>query len=671
MSESNNKQPPKQFNVGGLLTNDSYIIPMYQRNYAWEEGEITQLIQDVVDYQKEHPNSPYYIGTLVVHRREDGKYETIDGQQRLTTLTLLAAGLKKQKVDVINFKWPEQPNITFENRENSRLTFEAIFKETPNNIAKDSINPALFNGYQIIERELPKLLKQHHVDRAAFATYLLNNVQIMRVEVPHDTDLNHYFEIMNSRGEQLEKHEVLKANLLSVLENGIDDVEEKAKSKACLYLIWEACANMERYVQAGFSLEQRNAVFGAKDWCSLSAKSFDDLVTKLNPTQKSGGAEYKADPDFQSPTLSEIINSSIAPDDKEKEKNEDAPQRFNSVINFPNFLLQVLRIYLNALKCGSSSTSIVEVPLDDKRLLGIFQEHLLQGDQNNVERVKRFAFALLRCKYLYDHYVIKREFIKDKDGWSLKRYKWNDSNKAASYVNTFGAEEESSAENRTVLMLLAAFHVSTPSQAYKHWLSGAVNWLYQQNQPIRVESYRSALELLAKAFMRDRFLVTTDKKEYSEIIYANQGQPKSDCPDYKTMVECLSYGEIENNFVFNYLDYLLWKQKKDARITNFEFTFRSSVEHFYPQHPFDGHPKWREEPLNAFGNLCLISHSKNSRLSNNTPQAKRDHYAQGLIDSIKQYLMMKAMEKGNRWSQDTMWEHQNEMVDVIITALAG
>lgn len=669
MSESNNKQPPKQFNVGGLLTNDSYIIPMYQRNYAWEEGEITQLIQDVVDYQKEHPNSPYYIGTLVVHKREEGKYETIDGQQRLTTLTLLAAWLKNHPVDspTKGSIWPQQPNITFENRENSHLTFAAIFDNKTKNLAEDSINSALLNGYQIIERELPKLLKQHNVDQADFATYLLKNVQIMRVEVPHDTDLNHYFEIMNSRGEQLEKHEVLKAKLLSVLEKGVANAIEKVQSKACLNLIWEACANMEKYVQTGFPPEQRTAVFD-EDSINSELSEFDKLRTGL--FEKQGPV---ATTNTSGRSLSEIINSPIAPDDKKKEKNEDAPQRFNSVINFPNFLLQVLRIYRNTPKDNASSTNIVEIPLDDKRLLAIFQEHLLQGDQNKVERVKGFIFALLRCKYLYDHYIIKREFIKAKDGWSLKCYKWSEGNNSP-YANTFGAEGESNRENRSILMLLAAFHVSTPSQSYKHWLSGALKWLYQQNQPISAANYRSALESLAKAFMRVRFLVAENKESYDDIIFSKLGQPNSQLSD--SMEERLSYGNIENNFVFNYLDYLLWKQheseqKKDDKITDFEFTFRSSVEHFYPQHPLPGHEEWEPDQLNAFGNLCLISHSKNSRLSNNTPQAKRDHYTQGLIDSIKQYLMMKAVEKGKGWSQDTMWEHQNEMVDVIKTALAG
>ena len=67
---------------------DHYLIPPYQRNYAWREPEISQLIQDIIDSSK-LSDKQYYIGTLVTYHRNDGKYEVIDGQQRLTTLSLL------------------------------------------------------------------------------------------------------------------------------------------------------------------------------------------------------------------------------------------------------------------------------------------------------------------------------------------------------------------------------------------------------------------------------------------------------------------------------------------------------------------------------------------------------------------------------------------------------
>gem|GEM_PF-4369312 len=69
-------------------TTDHYVIPRYQRAYAWEDKEITQLIDDIngIDFSEN-----YYIGSLVVARVKDKMetYEVVDGQQRLTTLYLL------------------------------------------------------------------------------------------------------------------------------------------------------------------------------------------------------------------------------------------------------------------------------------------------------------------------------------------------------------------------------------------------------------------------------------------------------------------------------------------------------------------------------------------------------------------------------------------------------
>ena len=68
---------------------DKYVVPLYQRNFAWTEREINLLLQDIYDSFRKAPDSNYYIGSLIVLRRQDGTLEVIDGQQRLTTMVLL------------------------------------------------------------------------------------------------------------------------------------------------------------------------------------------------------------------------------------------------------------------------------------------------------------------------------------------------------------------------------------------------------------------------------------------------------------------------------------------------------------------------------------------------------------------------------------------------------
>ena len=72
--------------LGQLLTN-SLIIPDYQRNYCWEDKEITALWNSL----KEIPNEEkkYHLGTIILQKLDENKYAVIDGQQRLVTLALI------------------------------------------------------------------------------------------------------------------------------------------------------------------------------------------------------------------------------------------------------------------------------------------------------------------------------------------------------------------------------------------------------------------------------------------------------------------------------------------------------------------------------------------------------------------------------------------------------
>ncbi len=518
-----------QLSIRELLSGGAnYIIPMYQRNYAWDEGEITQLIQDVIDYLPENRN--YYIGTLVVFERTDGRrsvYETIDGQQRLTTLSLLASYLKNGKI--CDVSWYEELAIDFDSREHSRQTFGEIFKgrftDDPAEILDpQEINTAILNGYRLIKKILPQKLAENTIEPQHFSDFLFENVQIMRVKVPKDTDLNHYFEIMNNRGEQLEKHEVLKSRMMEVLK---DDKE----SQNCLHMVWEACANMEKYVQMGFSPKQRDAIFGAKDWSSFDVNDFEVLREKTSQSSDGltdGGAEQ---------TLDEIIGQ--ARGDFKQSKDDEAPERFNTVINFPNFLLHVLRVQTE-----------LDVPLDDKRLISTFENHILKSD-DAAGKVKKFTFDLLRCKFLYDQYIIKREFIKGTDGWSLKRLKWNDggaTNRAGRgyYVNSFGDEDANGVDNRRILMLLSAFHVSTPTLVYKHWLNAALHYLFTA-ETILADEYLNHLESVAKSFVFDRFLSANGGLDYFEIVFRNKGvcQTRKETVSEEHMETRLSFGNIE------------------------------------------------------------------------------------------------------------------------------
>ncbi len=603
-----------------IFKNTDYIVPIYQRNYAWGESEITQLIDDVYDYSIINEDRNYYIGTLVVYKRVDGKLEVIDGQQRLTTLFILLNVLKHEfnyEIDTENI------NLYFESRIKSTLALKKVTAGNIKNIS-EKIEYKIFDAYE----EIKKRLKKQDIDVQKFKKYLLDKVVILRTAVPPDTDLNHYFEIMNNRGEQLEKHEILKSRMLDKLSKNDSDMVR-------FNLIWESCSNMEKYIQYGFPVDLRNNIFGI-NWNKFELSSFDD--NKL----ESQGQENSNNEYFSISALIAGDKKIQNPYEDKKTVDNDTPERFTSVISFQNFLLHVLKIQENK-----------DIPLDDKRLLETFSDYY-----KDAAAVKKFAFNLLRLRFLFDQYITKREYTSNGDRWSLKQLVKNENSKnnTAYYKNTFENEDKNS-ENKNLLMLLTMFHVSYPTQIYKHWLSGVLKYLFEFKD-IDTGYYEAYLKELAKKYIADRYLCK-EPSGFHQIIFGNSEACNN--PQW----ENLNQGTNVENFIFNYLDYLLW-EKQSLGYDQFEFSFRTSVEHYYPQHPMEGIDTLDGSILNSFGNLCLISSSENSRLSNLTPKAKKDFYLKQKNQSLIQKMMMDYEE----WNKDSIKVHQMKMVAILEGSLA-
>ena len=651
-------EPIAQLTIKELFAGQAgYVIPVYQRNYAWGQKEISQLMQDIMDTYKEDETSAYYLGTLVVALRDagvhSGHYEVIDGQQRLITLFLLLCALQQRHV--------KNGCLTFESRNHSNETLKAILAGSHWENT-DNLDSALQGGYRAIREELQRI--PNHDDIAA---YLNDHVVIFRVGLPQDTDRNHYFEIMNTRGEQLEKHEILKARMMKKFD---DDKESRVFGR-----IWDACSNMEKYVSVCFEAKLRDKIFDFSDneGAVVNLCSFDTIGAVLLPNEDE--SNYKERGNTFDKTVLEYLQT-IAPQTEgkptSKEEDDATGERFSSIVDFPNFLLLVLRVHLKQKKAGEMPPEEMP-PLDDKQLLKAFEPLTNKG--SNKDDVKKFIIDLLICKHLFDHYVIKRDYHEKNGKWGLKRYKkyekdnWN-------WVNTFGDEKEQEDLNRQICMIQAAFHVSAPTQNYKHWLSAVLQYLYtlapqkdSKGAPRTVikvspDEYLNMLEALANAFLFDRYL-NSDPISYEDIIFVHKGTCKKAATDIDSVSfeSFLSYGTIRNNFVFNYLDYLLWQceeiRKSDKKIQSFEFTFRSSVEHYFPQNPENNSNVSYPDNINFFGNLCLITHSKNSSFSNKSTAEKRASCKNlPTIDSVKQFLMM----KGENWGTKEIKEHEEQMI---------
>ncbi|MBF4348388.1 DUF262 domain-containing protein, partial [Vibrio anguillarum] len=254
-----------------------------------------------------------FLGNLVVYVRDNTNgrhksttvYETIDGQQRHTTLSILLAYLKNVADCAKQDLAPLHLNLDFDSRPKSARTLHNLFHHEQSDAPEE---PSIRAAFTIIQR----YFDTQAIDANEFCQYLLKHVTILRVAVPQDTDLNHYFEIMNNRGEQLEKHEVLKADLMSVY-------KDEPSARNCFSAIWDACADMSRYVQLGFSSEVREPLFGQK-WLGFPA-DFDAV-----------NAVIETDSDSEKkPTLLSIINNRRL-HNRDEDDEREKEQRFDSII---------------------------------------------------------------------------------------------------------------------------------------------------------------------------------------------------------------------------------------------------------------------------------------------------------------------------------------------------
>ena len=623
-----------------------YVIPLYQRAYAWEDEEIVQLIDDIND-----STGDYYIGSLVVAKVK-GKvetYEVVDGQQRLTTLYLLLHYLVSRGGQ----SGEGRKKLTFSCRQKSNDTLERIQDllpdEKPLADDEDRLEQSIMNGLKVIKQKLPK---GNAVDDvvAAFIERL-KSVILYRIEVPEHTDLNRYFEIMNTRGEQLEQHDILKAQLMGYLPN--------QKEQEFFSRVWSACSDMTGYVQMHFAKAEREEIFGDKWSSDKLSGSWSHYAGCLKMGQR-------ADKEF---SVKDIVKPSFRVETADGVQEGDrTPIRFDSIIGFPHFLLHILRVFLRVENVSLSKGSGLGRLLDDKRLLADYNKVIACGQmgakpikENKASFARKFILFLLRSRFLFDQFIIKREYAgDDQEGvWSLKElctagagYK-----KKAYYANTrlrYENEWEKTytPRNKECLMIQSALRVSYTSPKVMHWITELLVWLFDnetERPKLADKAERIAAEAVAEGFF---------EKSLEEM-------GAYDLQEYKS--EDYAFGVRTPHIVFNYLDYLLWKENKE-KYNDFVFEFRNSVEHWYPQHPSEGtFEAWDER--DRFGNLCIISRSVNSKFSNLSPESKMKSYKKMVQKgSLKLRIMGDIIEgcSSEVWKQRKCDDHEKDMISILI-----
>ena len=614
-------------------TDKRYQIPLYQRAFAWEDKQLIQLLEDINDNCTD-ASSKYYIGTLIVANK-GSYYEIVDGQQRLTSLFLLLYCLSAEVNDSLSFACREKSNYTLKNLDGIMSNSSVI--------DNDKIQESIISGVKIIKGELSN--KDKYGDD--FLTKLAH-VIMYRIVVPPHTDLNHYFETMNTRGEQLEQHDILKATLMGYLQGNKPWMAAFAE-------IWNACRDMSGYVQMNFCKASRELLFGGY-WNKIQPLGSFVNATKGNNSEKHTIKQIIST-DFKFNNTYEAIDSS----------DKDANVRFESIIEFPYFLIHCLKTFVFVKGLTSDdSKELCESLLNDKKLNLYFERVIEHGLYKGIHLdkpnfAKEFIKHLLRMRFLFDQYIIKREYLGDslEGEWSLKtlNVSGQGSNKKAYFRDTsfleYGQWSTSYANkyrHSDNLMIQAALRVSYTSPKVMHWITELLTWLVTKNNLDELNGYCDATERIAQQSIIDNFFSPCNDGIYRLGV----GTP---------------------HIVFNYLDYLIWKNDREL-YKDFTFEFRNSVEHWYPRHPSESEIIiWNDGGVDRFGNLCIIQRNVNSKFSNLPPEGKKTSFTKMIEKgSLKLRLMSEltvprdGLSANQNWKGIACEEHEQEMIEMLSTA---
>lgn len=634
----------------------NFSIPTYQRPYVWGDEQLKKIIDDFYKSYLQDKETPYYISTLITKDNgENGKQsELIDGQQRFTTLWLIALVISRltEDSDIKMFlKKDDKLRISFEIRSEVYDYLNYLLEEnqqTKGKVVKDIESyPYLENitkAVKSIDGFLRDAISARN-DKVSFKDELKNfgdfiysKVFFIKNTTPPNTDLNKLFSTINNSGVQLEQSDIVKANLLKII----------GEDKVLYSKIWEACENMNNFFE-------RNArtSFPASDWNRIDLTKFVEFSAdtfKYSTETPSSNGERNSCFKIDDVDINSIGDYPFNKKTYEDESNRDSEEIYcRSIISFEQLLLHAYRLHLKAEKKEDFKGTF-----HANRLIEVFKELV---HRNDSEEVKRFIKLLWKVRYLFDKYIIK--WVSDTNTKNETLEVVNFTRNEKSYYSRTNYEKS----NNLMLQSLLYF---TGDYLRQYWLSSYLDYLYykHEDETPNCKTHLDYLEHLDNVFSLTKNL--TDKELSWKMMNQTDGfESDFNIEEYLKQANGTGF----KHYWFYKLEYILWKNwinRDELRFKNYRITSKNSVEHIYPQNPENvmENPKLEAEDLNSFGNLVLLSVSQNSEYSNKSVGVKKTMFQEksDSYDTLKSFYIF----SNEKWDKDKIGEHRKEMIDTIL-----
>jgi uncharacterized protein with ParB-like and HNH nuclease domain len=299
---------------GDLIGNGKiYKVPLFQRDYSWNEENWEDLWQDILELHRDSTAS-HYMGALVLQNIPsfEKEFTIIDGQQRLATLSIIAIAVvekikelssqgeesdkNEERQDILRRTYlsdkdprslRQSSKLLLNENNNDFYQSNLINLRQPINIrALSKTNQLLWNSFDYFLNQLESL-SEVSSDGEKLATFLTDTLarRLLFIQINVEDELNAYtvFETLNARGIELSSTDLLKNYLFSLFE-GPDDLKEAQRQ-------WKRIVNtvqMQRfpeflryYLSLQYSRVRRERLFKLVRQSVKSAQDAFDLLDQL------------------------------------------------------------------------------------------------------------------------------------------------------------------------------------------------------------------------------------------------------------------------------------------------------------------------------------------------------------------------------------------------------
>lgn len=308
--------------IGSVLKSKRFKVPAYQRSYAWEIDHVDALLGDIYEAIK-NKEKEYFLGSIVVTGSANNRYEVVDGQQRLTTISLLIAAIKEifemdGDLDVVNSVKSEFLANT--DRKTKEKEPKLVLNEIDNELYQDLIekiedadgakytrqsHKRLINAAShMLEylKELCQKSKDSEEELHAWLDYIESNMKIIVVVAPDDSNAFIIFETLNDRGLELAISDLLKNYLFH---RSGEKIEETKNRWLTMVAILESASDdplvvtyLRHFSMAKYGLIREKELFSAIKRRITSKKLALAFSSELSETAKIYSALINTDHEY-------------------------------------------------------------------------------------------------------------------------------------------------------------------------------------------------------------------------------------------------------------------------------------------------------------------------------------------------------------------------------------